>query len=67
MRRSTIEVPLACGLRDGGDGVVRTIKPKHHPPSTLGINLGSLRSTHITPAYAARPGGIHRAAALRPF
>lgn len=25
MRRSTIEVPLACDLRDGGDGVVRTI------------------------------------------
>lgn len=51
MRRSTIDVPLACDLRDGGDGGRWS---KHHPPSTPGINLGSLRSTHITPAYATR-------------
>lgn len=52
MRRSTIDVvPLAGDLRDGGDGGRLS---KHHRPSTLGINLGSLRSTHITPAYAPR-------------
>lgn len=52
-RRSTIDVPLACDRRDGGmeDDCPNTIR---HPPSTLGINLGSLRSTHTTPAYATR-------------
>lgn len=44
MRRSTIDVPLAWGPRDGGDGGRLS---KHHPPSTLGINPGSLRSTHV--------------------
>lgn len=54
MRRSTIEVPLACDSRDGGDGVVRTIAPtpsaihtRHQPGIT------PLHSQHPSLCYAA--------------
>lgn len=72
MRRSTIEVPLARGLRDGGDGVVRTIAqapsagitPLHsHYPSLCCAAWRDTSCGSVAPLLTL-PGCLPRQAAL---